>query len=303
MLYNHTMPTTKLPVLNLEWVDTSQPTNEELAQFARDAKLLAADTEFLLSVEHRPEVAFREEYTMIFLQVPVFDKRTRVTSGAALAFIITDNQLHTLHYEPVVTLEQIRQEFEENPEKHAAAATDGPISLALYIITRLNESAFRKLQRLAKHIDIAEDAVFFGNERKMVEEVAVLGRDVLDFRRIIRPHLQVFEAPPAGVSENTLALWKRVGSQMRQMWEWLEGLNDSAKELRTTNDSLLQHKENELLRLLSLYSIITIPIWVFVSPFSPTGGTVSAAIFWTVLGLLAVLLLAIFIRARRRRVL
>ena len=297
------MATKKLPIMNLEWINTSMPSNDELAQFARDTGLLATDSEFLLHGMRRPEIAFRDTYTMIFLQVPAFDKRTRVTSGSGIVFIMTKNRLHTLHYQPIATLEKIRQEFEENPEKHELAGSNGSVNLALHIISSLHESSFRKLQRLAKHIDIAEDAVFFGNERKMVEEVAVLGRDVLDFRRIIRPHLHVFETLPLDADENTIALWRRVGSQMHQMWELLDSLHDSAKELRNTNDSLLQHKENELLRLLSFYSIIAIPIWAFIGPFSPLDSVLSARVYWAGLGLLAFFLLIIFIRARRRKVL
>jgi Mg2+ and Co2+ transporter CorA len=108
---------------------------------------------------------------------------------------------------------------------------------------------------------------------------------------------------PLDVSENTITLWRRVGSQMRQMWELLDSLHDSAKELRNTNDSLLQHKENELLRLLSLYSIIAIPIWAFIGPFSPLGSELSATVYWIGLGLLAAFLLIVFARARRRKVL
>lgn len=297
------MPTKKLPVLNLEWIDTSMPTNDELAQFARDTELLSADMEFLLHEMRRPEVTFRDDYTMMFLQVPSFEKKTRVTSSAGIVFIMTKNRLHTLHYEPIAPLEQIRQDIEDNPDKHEMAATNGSLELALYIIGQLNESSFRKLRRLAKHIDIAEDAVFFGNERKMVEEVAVLGRDVLDFRRIIRPHLHMFEVLPLDATENAIAMWRRINAQMRQMWELLESLHDSAKELRTTNDSLLQHKENELLRLLSFYSIIAIPIWAFMGPFSPFDSATSAKVYWTGLGVLIFFLLAIFLRARRRKVL
>lgn len=287
----------------MEWVNTHNASNEELAAFAREAHLLPADTEFLLEGLQRPEIATRSEYTLILIHVPVFDKQTRVTSGAALAFIATDTHLFTMHEKSIVALERIRKDMKENPQKHESGVGNTPLSLAIYIMNQLTHSSFRKLTRLAKHIDIAEDAVFFGNERKMVEEIAVLGRDVLDFRRIVRPHTHLFDELPPEVDENTSAAWKRLGSQMRQMWELLESLNDSAKELRTTNDALLQHKENELLRMLSLYSILVIPIWVFVTPYDPRGSTTDAIIFWSILGLLTILLLLIFIRAKRRKVL
>lgn len=300
------MATTKLAVLTLEWVDTDEPTNKQLAEFAREAQLLAADTEFLLDHHQQPEIAVRSNYTLMLVHVPVFDKQTRVTSSATLAFVTTQDRVYTLHFEPIVTLEQIRQDMHDHPQKHESFVGDTSLRLALYIINQLYKSSFRKLMRLAKHIDIAEDAVFFGNERKMVEEIAVLGRDVLDFRRIVRPHLHLFDSPPPQLDDTAATAWRRIDSQTQQMWELLESLHDSAKELRNTNDSLLQHKENELLRLLSLYSIITIPVWVFVGPYNPRSANATVLdemIYWLVLGVLALLLLAIFIRARQRKVL
>ena len=241
------------------------------------------------------------------MNVPVFDKKTRVTSSASLVFIVLAEKLYTLHHESIVTLEKLRSEIEDNPGKHEPHVGNSPLSLALYLITQLNSSNFRKLNRLAKHVDIAEDAVFFGNERKMVEEIAILGRDVLDFRRIVRPHRDLFaELPDGSLDADIRSRWQRVHGQMRQMWEYLEGLHDSAKELRDTNDSLLQHKENELLRLLSLYSIITIPVWIFVSPYNPRGSDAQLAdivVFWVVLTGLILLLLWIFVESKRKKVL
>lgn len=295
------MSLSKVPVKQFEWVDTHRPSSEELAALARDAKLLHSDVEFLLEDQPRPEVAVRADYVLILIRVPVFDKKTRVTSGASIAFITTKDRLYTLHTQPIVVLEQIRQELEDHPHDHEPHIGDSSVSLALYIIDKLGDSSFRKLTRLTKHIDIAEDAVFFGNERKMVEEVAILGRDVLDFRRIVRPHISLFKNIPDILDENTASQWRRVGGQMEQLWELLESLYNSSKELRETNDSLLQHKENELLRLLTVYSILAIPALLLGGSFNASTPTFEL-LFWSVLIFLVFCLGFVFLRAKRRKV-
>lgn len=301
------MSVSRLPVFQVEWVNTQQPKNEEIATFTRDTSLTPVDAEFLAEHYQRPEIVVRPNYTLILINVPVFEKRMRVTSSASLAFVALEDTLYTLHHKPIVTLEKLRKEIEENPAKHEPNVGTSSLSLALYIITHLNNSNFRKLNRLVKHVDIAEDAVFFGDERKMVEEIAVLSRDVLDFRRIMRPHKELFASlPDMSISPDIRSRWQRVHGQMRQLWEYLEALHDSTKELRETNDSLLQHKENELLRLLSMYSIIAIPIWIFVAPYNPRMEDANMAdfvIFWGILVGLVLFLVWIFVRARRAKVL
>lgn len=291
----------------ITWRNISQPDNKELASFVREGNLLSIDAEFIANNYQRPEVTVRDDYVLILLHIPVFDKKLRVTSGAPLYFIVRENAIHTLAYGPIVTLQKIMKEFNAQADQELDFMADNALNLTLHIIGLLNTSSFRKITRLAKHIEIAEDAVFHGNERKMVEEVAILSRDVLDFRRIVRPQITLFtHLPPDTFPPNIQTQWMRIGGQLNQIWEVLQALHDSAKELRDTNDSLLQHKENELLRLLTYYSIITIPIWIFVSPFDPMAEDATFAdqtIFYGTLGLLVTILLFVFIRARIRRVL
>ncbi len=299
------MPSQTLSAKEISWVHLSEPDNEELATFVRGVDLLPVDAEFIVRDDQRPEVAVRDGYVLILIHVPVFDKQLRVTSGAPLYILVTKSSVHTVNYEPIVSLEKIFKEFQENPEKQEDYFDEAPLSLALHIISQLHVASFRKISRLAKHLEIAEDAIFHGKERHMVEEIAVLTRDVLDFRRIVRPQLSVFDTTQdLTFDEDAKAQWHRVYGQVKRMWEMLEGLMESAKEIQATNVTLLQHKENELLRLLTYYSIVTIPLWIFVAPYNPRGEGATAVdfyVFWGVLVFLLIFLLFIFARAKRRK--
>ncbi len=290
----------------ITWTDFQAPSNDELAEFVRATGVLPIDAEFIVQDHQRPEVTARDAYILVLVHVPGFDTKSRVTSGVALYVLVTQTQMFTLHYNPIITLQRVMKDFEEQPEKQEEYFSDTPISLALYAISKLNNSAFRKVQKLVKHTEIAEDAVFHGNERKMVEEIAVLSRDVLDFRRIGRSQVGLFNEVPEGVFDHEATTqWRRLGSQTSQLWEMLESVHESIQELRNANDSMLQHKENELLRMLTLYSIITIPLWVFVGPYNPRGvgaTIVDYIVFWSVIIGLVLVLIYIFMRAKKRKV-
>lgn len=291
----------------ITWKNVESPSNEELAAFVREVALEPVDAEFVVRDQQRPEIAIRENYILMLVHVPVFDKKIRVTSGVAVYFLITEKSLYTIQYEPVISLQKIIKDFSEHPEKQEEYIRENGLYVALHVISELNISSFRKIRRLAKHIEIAEDAVFHGNERKMVEEVALLTRDVLDFRKILRPQVTLFASmPDKPFTTEIKAQWLRISGQINQLWEVLQSLYESTKELRDTNDSLLQYKENELLRVLTFYSIIAIPMWIFVSPFNPrsdVAAPVDHIVFWSVLGLLLLFLVFMFTRFKRRRVL
>lgn len=293
----------------LSWTSVQSPTPEELAEFVRTAGLLTVDAEFVAADHHRPEITVRSDYLLLLLQVPVFERKARLTTGASLFFVIRSQELFSLHYQPLIALDRVRRSFETSPERQEEYFSESALSLALTIITQLYDSAFRKLERLAKHIEIAEDAVFQGNERKMVEEISVLTRDVMDFRKIIRPQARLFTSAlhHSLLTPEVATQWQRVHGQLLKMWEILESMMESVRELSNTNSTLLQHKENELLRLLTAYSIVIIPMLILVDPlFDPRAADASvidAATFWIVLAVLVITLIIVLWRARRKRLL
>jgi Mg2+ and Co2+ transporter CorA len=214
----------------------------------------------------------------------------------------------TLHYQPIVSMKRLWQEYEESEAKRDEYFGSDSLGLALHVVNTVVAGAFRKLERLAKHIDIAEDAIFHGHERQMVEEVSLLMRDVMDFRKITRSQIDLFKSPAdhALFTPETNAQWRRLNGQMQKTWDILEGLLESTKELEKTNSRLLQHKENELLRMLTYYSIFSIPaLYIFqaVNPFSGNQPKAIMALYWGLLGVLVIVLAIIFTRFKRKRVL
>jgi len=279
---------------------------EELAEFIREGSLTVNDAEFVAQKYQRPCVTLGTGYLLVLIQVPVFDRTLRLTKGVPLFFIVKDKQVLSLHYEAIVVLDKIRHDFETTPDKAQEYMGDQPLAFTLDLVALLNDSAFNKLERLSKHIDIAEDAVFQGNEGKMVEEISYLSRDVMDFRKVVRPQTSLFANLPPGVLVNSEieVRCQRVHGQLLRMWEMLESLFESTKELSATNFTLLQHKQNELLRLFTIYSIVVIPMLILTDPyFSPNAvgeRTIDKVVFWVVLGTLIITLTYIFWRFKRK---
>lgn len=302
------MRTTLTSKKDISWTAVSSPTAEELAAFVREFAVLPIDAEFIAQEYRRPEITVRPQYILILTSVPVFNRQIRVTTGVPLYLLITEKGIATLHYEPIVVLEKLLQEFSTTTEVQEEYFGDGSVGLALYILNVLYGSAFNKLGRLSKHINIAEDAVFQGNERKMVYEISILVRDVMDFRKVVRPQLSLFAVPPshALITEESNVPWQRLHGQINKLWDALESLAESARELGLVNSRLLQLKESELLQFLTYYSIFSIPALIILGPINPHGvdaTLIDKTLFWGILTLLICGLIFIFVRFRGKRVL
>ncbi|GEM_PF-3289701 len=298
----------ELSAKNVTWQNISAPTPEELAKLVRESNVMPLDAEFIAQNYHHPEVVVRPNYLLLLIHVPVFNKELRVTAGASLYLIAQGEKLWTVHYEPIIVLEKLIKDFTENPEKPAEYFDEGGVGLALHIVSEMYSTAFTKLERLYKHINIAEDAVFGGNERRMVEEVAILSRDVMDFRKIIRPQQRLFVTPLEHplVSANAGIIWHRIAGQVDKLWDILQSLTESIDGVAKTNSTLLQYKQSQLLQMLTYYSILSVPVFILLTPFTPNSSDSPLSfhlIYWGTLATLVLILGLIYFRFRGKRVL
>jgi magnesium transporter len=298
-----------LPANGVTWVHVSEPAPEELAAFIRETQLLPSDAEFIARYHRRPEIITRADYLLLVVSIPVFDKKLRVTTGVVVYFVVRSTDLLSVTFEQLPSLDYLRSSLERSAIAENHYVKDSSLSFALFLITEFYASALPKLERLSNHIEIAEDAVFQGNERKMVEEISLLMRDVLDFRKIIRPQRELFSmviTHPLITPEVSMQ-WRQIYLQLQRLWGFLENLFESMQELSRTNYTLIQHKENELLRVLMLYSIMSIPILLLVGPYFSPGSPVSTSldriVFWVVFGVLLFVLIYIAVHMKRKNIL
>lgn len=287
---------TELTIAGIAWQRLVEPTGSELAAVARDVPLEAADRALLGESLMRATLVSRPAYELLRVEVPVFDRKLRASSGVALDCIVLPDQLITLQARLIPVLEKLVDGLKRNPDQDLEVTLAGPADLLKYLLRQIHHGTLRKLDRLHKYIDIAEDAVFQGNERKMVEEISLLMRDVSDLRKIIRPQRRLFQ----GTS------WQELTQDLGKVWDGLETLQESVTQLANTNSTLLQHKENELLRLLAMYSALVVPLWILITPFVPTrpeASVLDITVYWGVLAFLGLALIFIFARFRGKRIL
>lgn len=292
----------------ITWIDLNEPTPAELATIIRDVKLSEPDARLCVEKNTRPGWFMNNHYVLFSLSVPIFFKKNRVTASASILFIITEEYLITIHHQPIPLLKRLAEEVPKNPDKFLPGQHNHPVDLFLKLISLLNDGTYQKIERLSKYITIVEAAVFQGNERKMVEEISFLTRDVMDLRKIFRPHRHLFNTLPshAFFRADVYDAWLNIKHTMTDLTDALDVLYENIQQLSHTNATMLQHKENELLRIMAFYSSLAIPAWMLITAYNPSNdpnGVVTHIIYWTVLGALIAVLLFIFFRFRGKRVL
>jgi len=250
----------------MTWIDIERPQPSDIEYLREIFHFDPLDLEEINRLTYRPKADNHGDYVFIVLHFPVFDPEKNITISSELEMFITKDHLITAHplpINPLKTAFEGCQEYTSVSERYMGNST---AHLLYYLIERLFDSCFPRLDRIAEKIDSIEDRIFEGEEKEMVKEISLIQREVLDFRRTLKPQRSILESLAIMESEifpKSLQPYFRdlIGSNIR-VWNTLENHKETIKALKDTNESLLSNKISEIMKILTVVSFVTFPLSV-----------------------------------------
>jgi magnesium transporter len=250
---------------NLAWIDFSEPSADEIL-FLKKLKLHPLALEEFSMPSARPKASLYGNCLYLTLHIPLFDKLNRRTFPSELDIVLTKEYLITGHDQDIFQLRDFFAKLKRNKKLQDKYMNQSPGYLLYYIIEMLLESCFPKIDHINKNIDRIEDEIFKGNEREMVHEISFVKRDILNFRRTLKPQKSVLESLardnyPLLEPELRSYYQDLVGTNIR-VWSALENAKETIESLEETNDALLSNKLNHTMKVLTVFSAIFLPMTV-----------------------------------------
>jgi magnesium transporter len=176
---------------------------------------------------------------------------------------------------------------------------ESPGALLRYVIEMLFESCFPKLDHISEKLDYIEKEIFADHEKEMVLELSLAKRDILNFRRTMKPQKSVLESlvkTDYRFIEPALKPYFQdlIGTNIR-IWNNLESAKETIESLEATNNSLLSNKLDMTMKVLTLFSAILLPLTVYSNVMSMSLNIplhTNGNAFWIHIGIM--LLVAVF---------
>ena len=88
-----------------------------------------------------------------------------------------------------------------------------------------------------------------------------------------------------------------------RIWDMLENYKEVVEALEDTNESVLSHRVNEVLRVLTAFSVVILPLTLIASIWGmnvDVPGEGASAPFWTIMGAMVALLVGMVAYFKRR---
>ena len=250
----------------ITWINVEKPTSSDMEYLAKNYLFNLFDLEDCLSRIERPKIDEYDNYLFLVLHFPVFKQEARVTTSSQVSIFIGGDFLVTVHTGDLKTLAKLFDDCQLNErarEEHMARSSG---YLLYRILDRLVDYCFPILNRVIANIEAAEDRLFSEPARDTVQEISVLRRDVMSYRRIIRHQpailksLEVREYP--FLREDLDVYFGDIGDHIGTISETLEEYKEVVEGLNATSDSLFSHRTNEVMKMLTVLGTILLPLLV-----------------------------------------
>jgi len=254
----------------LTWFYIEKPTSKEVAFLAQRFKFHPLDLDDVLSRIQRPKIDEYEDYLFMVLHFPVFDKQNRITRPSEMDIFVGENYVVTVHCSgDIKPLARFFQECEDDKESRQRYLGRSSGFLLYHILDRMVNSCFPILDKITQNIDDIEDIILTKPTPQTVREISMIRRDLISFRRVIHPQIAVIETLEKEeypfFKEEQEIYFGDIADHIRKIWDGLEDCKEVIDGLADTSNWLTSHRIQEVMRILTIFMAIIMPVEVVAS--------------------------------------
>lgn len=270
----------KLSAKGFHWIDISQPTEDDIKYVKENFGIRDVVLNRLIPPMKRSELEEYNEYFFIILHFPIFDADGRRSRPEELDIIITKDTIITSHNGHLTEHNNFFSICKECAAEKSVYLGKGHVHLLFHLLDSLIDAQMPMLDHIAENISKIEENVFKGQEQEMLREIAIVKRDIIDFRRIIKPQHSILESLTRKAfhlfGEKYMQGFERhaqeiIGSNIK-IWNTIENHKEMIESIEGTNESLLSYKLNETMKLLTAVSVILTPMALIINVFGMSFG-------------------------------
>lgn len=293
----------------LTWIDIKGPTENDVEYLQDNFNLHPLVLKEVLPRLDYPKIESFDEYLFLVFFYPFLDKKNSTIMPLELDIIVSKKYIITNHYSDIVPLKAIFDQCNLYEEKKEEYTKEGTGKLLYYIINEILSACLPKLSQVKENIDQIEKHIYRANYQEAVQEIAMTKRDIIGFQAIIEPQSLVlrdlahrgerfFGKDATPYLNHLLSVYDRVKIILSTLSKMLNNLD-------STNQSLLNTKTNEIIKVLTIFSVIVFPLTFFsqlfgmnLENFPIVGQTYD---FWIIAGIMAITALVFLFYFKHRK--
>ena len=288
----------ELNAQGLTWVHVNAPDQDVATELAARFGWHPLDVEDILSKRQRPKVDDYPDYLFAVLHFPWYDSSVQRLNAAELDIVLGPDYLVTMPNVPLLPVDRLFNRCADDEEFRNELFAKGSGRLLYEVLDDLFDYCFPILDKIAHKLDKIEDDIHEVRSEELVRDISNVKQEIISYRKIMkpqRPTLRVLERKVERFLPEDLELYfDDIVDASERIWDVLDNYKEVVEALEDTNESVIAHRHNDVLRVLTVFSVILLPLTLIASVFGmnvvyPGEGTHAA--FWVII---AIMVLTIF---------
>jgi magnesium transporter len=247
------------------WVSINKPDEKSIKYLKNTYKFHHLDLEDCLSdIHQRPKIDDYEKYLFIILHAPIKTGNRKSLKTSEIHIFIGENFIITLHQNNAL-INSLYQKCKKSKKAKEEYMGKGTGYFLYMIIDDLFEAGYPLVDELSAQLNELEKDVFDeDHSRDRLKEILSLKKNIINLRRIIMPQraiiAQLEHKNKKFLPENLDVYFDDIVDKIEKLWSNLENLQELVASLQETNESIISHNTNNVIKILTIFSVVMLPL-------------------------------------------
>ncbi len=264
-------PKTKSRVKWINVINAQKPEIRYLSQnFHFNLEHLQASVANVFS--QRPMISSEHGYLFIILHFPIY--RHGQIIAAEIEFFIGHGYLVTVHNGNIPALNNFFTKVKTDSPNFSVEALDSSIILLYELLNSLINNCYMLIDQNSLRISQAEELIFDQKQQKeAVTMILDLRRNIINLRKILQNHENILkkitEVKSSLIPQKEIKKhYESLVEHSEKIWKMLDNQKEMIEVLNSTNESLLNGQMTNVMKTLTIISVIVFPLTLFATIFT-----------------------------------
>lgn len=256
----------------LIWLNVYNAGQEEIKYLRKkyNFKLTHLQASLAKTIAQRATVEQCDDYLFIILHFPIFHNNNIIS--AEIEFFISHGLMITVHNNNIPPLIDFFNTCKKDSNATLSYKYESSAVLLYEILEKLLLDCYTLLDKNSIAISDAEDIIFAKKQKEAVKQILSLRHNIINFRKIMQNHKNIIKKlvqmeSSVVPSQQIKEYYNKLIEHSKNIWEILENQKEIVEALNNTNESLLNDKISNIMKTLTIFSVIMFPLTLLAAIF------------------------------------
>ncbi|MFA5131086.1 MAG: magnesium transporter CorA family protein [Patescibacteria group bacterium] len=243
----------------------------------------------------RPQIFRGPGYLFLVLHFPAF-KDEKIVAGE-IDFFVGHGFLITVHNNSLKALSDFFSLGKKSPDSLISYSLESSAILLYEILGHLIDSCYTLIDENSVNLNEIEDIIFSEQQKEAVKRILTTRRNIVNIRKIMQNHKnilqQLMQMESSLVEKPAIKkYYTDLVEHSKRIWEMLDNQKEMVEVLTNTNESLLNDRMTDIMKTLTIFSVIVFPLTLLAAIFGMNARYMPFVEkpfgFWIILGIMFV---------------